>query len=146
MAVPETAARQKVASIIQTAFSAESVTVEPTKLLRAAARDGRTRVACSPDSAAEVPRAVNELEVSLLVQYYLPFDDEPDENRTVDPGPIEAIADRLRRAFGPNSSGITADQWFIRLRSITYPDDPTGHKTRLEARVTAWCENPAALR
>lgn len=145
MAAPATLARARVKAIVETEFSPESVTVEADKLLRAAARDGRTRVACSPISEGEVPRNVNELEVSLLLQYYLPFKEKPDENYAVDPVAIEAIADRIRRAFRAQSGGTTSDMWFLRLRRIEYPDDPTGNKTRLEAQITAWCDNPAAL-
>ena len=144
MAVPETQARQKIKTLVEAEFA--GITVEDGKLLRAAGRDGRTRVATSPNSADEVPRQVNELEVQVLLQYNLPFEDEPNEDYIVDPTAIEAIGDRLRRKFGPNSSGITADQWFIRLRRIRYPDDPTGNKTRLEADISAWCENPASIR
>jgi hypothetical protein len=49
----------------------------------------------------------------------------------------------LRRAFSAESGGTGDDFWFLRLRSIEYPDDPTGNKTRLEARFTAWAHNPA---
>lgn len=145
MAAPATAARARVKAIIDAEFAAEGYTVENDKIVRASARDGNVRVACSPNFESEVPRNVNELTVELLLQFYLPFRAEPDETIAVDPTAIEAAADRIRRAFGGNSSGITADMWFIRLRRIEYPDDPSGNKTRLEATITAWCENPAAL-
>jgi hypothetical protein len=145
MAAPATSARERVSQIVEAEFSAESVTVESDKIPRAAGRDGRTRVACSPNYEAEVRTNVNELEVSLLLQYYLPFVAEPDEHIAVDPTTIEAVADRLRRAFRTQSGGMTADMWFLRLRRIDFPDDPTGNKSRLEAQITAWCENPAAL-
>lgn len=145
MAAPATSARARVESVVETEFAPQSISVEADKLLRAAGRDGRTRVACSPVSESEVPRNVNELQVDLLLQYYLPFNDEPEENYAVDPTAIEAVADRLRRAFRTQSGGTTSDMWFLRLRRIEYPDDPTGNKSRLEAYITAWCDNPAAL-
>lgn len=145
MAAPATLARERVKAIVEAEFSAENVTVESDKIPRAAARDGRTRVACSPNFEAEIAGRVNELEVDLLLQYYLPFTADPDENIVVDPAAIEAVADRLRRAFQTQSNGIVSDLWFLRLRRIEYLDDPTGNKTRLEAQITAWCENPAAL-
>lgn len=145
MAEPATLLRQRVSTVIETEFTPESISVEDDKLLKAAGRDGRTRVACSPNWEAENPKNVNELEVSVLLQYYLPFDDAPVEDYAVDPTAIEAIANRIRRAIGAASSGTTDDLWFLRLRRIDYPDDPTGNKSRLEATISAWARNPAGI-
>jgi hypothetical protein len=141
----ETLLRARVKSIVETEFSAEGVTVENDKLTRASGRDGRTRVACSPDAAGEAFQDVGMLEVNVLLQYYLPFNPQPDENYVVDPAPIEDVAERLRTAFRANSSGTTDDLWFLRLASVTYPDDPTGNKSRLEARIIGRAANDAGL-
>lgn len=148
MAVPETTVRERVKTVIEAEFDgspAPDLTVENDKLPRAAGMDGRTRCACFPEWSGEQVGRVVQLVVRVKVQLYLAFTAEPDENIAVDPATIEGYADRLRRAFGPNSSGLTSDMWYLRLTQIDFPDDPTGNKSRLEATIEAACDNPAAL-
>lgn len=145
MTATETLVRTRVKSVVEAEFSSEGYTVENDKLPRAAGRDGRDRLACSPDDATEAFQDVGMLEVTVLLQVYLAFNPKPDENYAVDPVTIEGIADRLRTAFRANSSGTTDDLWFLRLASVTYPDDPTGNKSRLEARIVARAANDAGL-
>lgn len=145
MTAPETLLANRIKSVLDAEFVAEGFTTEHTKLLRAAGRDGTDRLATSPNDADEHNRVVVQLDVEYLIQLYLGFDDTPDETRTVDPTVIVNYGDRIRRAFGPNSSGNTSDLWGLRVTTITYPDDPTGHKTRLEATVVGYADNPAAL-
>jgi hypothetical protein len=38
----------------------------------------------------------------------------------------------------------SADLWFLRIVGVEYPDDPTGNKTRLEARLVGQGTNPNA--
>ena len=148
MAVPETMVRQRIKEIIEAEFTADNppdLTVEDDKLTRAAGMEGRDRCACFPEDSYEDSRKVICLVVRARIQLYLAYDAKPDENIAVNPAVIEGYADRLRRAFGPNSSGTTSDMWYLRLTRIEYPDDPTGNKSRLEATVEARCDNPAAL-
>jgi hypothetical protein len=142
MAVPETEARARVKSVVEAAIPA--VTVENDRLPRAAGRDG-LRVAVSPIRAAEEPRQVGTLVVPILLQFYLAYEDRPDEEISRDPAEIEEIADTLRRAFQQNSSGNTADMWYLRWKFCDYPPDPTGNITRLEAEIEARSNNPAGL-
>jgi hypothetical protein len=144
MAAPATLVRARVKEVVEDEFSAEGFTVADDKLLRAHGKDG-TELAVSPDFERESYGNVNVLEVGVFLQVYLEYDASPDEGIVVDPSIIEGYGDRLRRAFQTESDGTTADLWFLRLTGIEYPDDPTGNKTRLEARFTARCENPAAL-
>lgn len=145
MTAPETLLATRIKQVLDAEFAPQSFVTEHTKLLRAAGRDGKTRLATSPNDANEHPRVVVQLDVEYLIQLYLGFDDDPDETRTVDPTVIVGYGDRIRRAFGPNSSGNTSDLWGLRVTTITYPDDPTGHKTRLEAIVVGYADNTAAL-
>lgn len=144
MSATETLMRQRVKSVIEAAFSAEGWTVESTKLLRAAGRDGRNRVATSPLDSPEDSRVVVQLNVRVLLQVYLAFDDDLDENRVVDPSVIEGYADRIRTAMGAGSAGSGNDLWGLRVQRIDFPDDPTGHKTRLEATILGYGNNQAA--
>lgn len=143
---PETLVRQRIADVLEAEFTAlepPEITVENDKLPRAAGHDGRHRVAVYPEDTFEVPRDVNVLDIEVTLQFYMAFEPEINEDQAVDPAIIEAIAGRIRRAFAGQLSGTTNDLWFLRLQRITYPDDPTGNKTRLEARFTARAANPS---
>lgn len=143
MTPPETALSQRVKSIFATTFAAEGWTLADDKLLRAAGKDG-TAAAVSPVLATERSNRVQELVVTVTVQLYLAFDPDPNENYVVDPNVIIGYADRLRRAMQSNSTGTTDDLWFLRLTNVSYPDDPTGNKSRFEATIEGHCLNPAA--
>jgi hypothetical protein len=145
MAAPATLARERVTDIIETEFSAEGWSVEADRLLHANGREGADRIACYPESENEGENVVLMLKVNLRVQIYLAYEDNIDENQAVDPTLIEGYADRLRRAFGDNSSGSADDMWWVRLTNVEYPPDPTGNISRLEALVIAQCDNPASL-
>jgi hypothetical protein len=142
MSAPETLMRARIKEVVEDEFTVEGYEVGNDKLGRSAGKDG-TVLAVSPVRSPENTRNVMMLEPEALLQIYLEYEPVPDENIVVNPDAIEAIADRLRRAFSAESGGTGDDFWFLRLRSIEYPDDPTGNKTRLEARFTAWAHNPA---
>lgn len=145
MAAPETLIAARIKQVFDAEFTPEGFVLEPDKLLRAAGKDGEAHAAVSPNNAVEAPRTVVRLDVETLIQLYLGFDPTPDEDRVVDPGVIVGYGDRIRRAFGPNSSGNTSDMWGLRVTRIDYPDDPTGNKSRLEATVIGYADNTAAL-
>jgi hypothetical protein len=144
MASAETNVRNAVIDIVENEFSSEGWTVAHDKLGRSAGKDGDA-FACSPERSGENPRNVLMLEVDVLLQVYLKFEPVPDENIAVDPTAIESAADRLRTAFQDESGGTGSDMWFLRLRRIEFPDDPTGNKTRLEAHITGWANNDAGI-
>lgn len=145
MASAATLVRARVKEVVEDAFSAEGYTVENDKLPRAAGRDGSARLACYPEREVESFGDVNVLEIEVVLQVYLAYEAVPDEHIARDPADIEAIADRLRGAFQTESNGANPDFWYLRLASVEYPDDPTGNRTRLEARFTARAQNEAAL-
>lgn len=143
MAVPETLVRDRVRSVVEAEFADLGWTVANDKLPRAAGKDGRAKLAVWPEGTFEQFRDANVLDIEVILQVYLAYEAEPDEHIVRDPGEIEAIADRLRRAFSEEANvGGTSDFWFLRISRIDFPDDPTGNKTRLEARFTARCDNP----
>jgi hypothetical protein len=145
MSAPETLVRDRVQAIVNAEFTAEGFTAADDKLLRAAGSDGANHLAVSPERAEEDSRNVGRLVVTVLLQLYLAFDPKPDPDRVVDPTVIEGYADRLRVAFRTQSSGYTGDFWFLRLKRVEYPDDPTGNKSRLEAYIEGDADNPAGL-
>lgn len=143
MPSPATLVRQRVKEVFEAEFADRNWTVENDKLLRAHGYRGVDRIACFPEAERERPGRVDQLEIPVVLQVYLAFNPDIDEEQAVDPSIIEGIGDRLRRAFHDNSSGNTNDLWFLRLSRIEYPDDPTGNKSRLEAYIIGFAANPA---
>lgn len=145
MTPPETLVTQRIKAIFNAEFAAEGWTLADDELPRAAGKDGDTKAAVFPDEAAERPGAVQQLVVLATVQLYLAYDASPDEFIEVDPNIIVGYGDRLRRAFQAQSSGNSSDLWYLRLKRIAYPPDPTLNKTRLEATIEAAANNPAGM-
>lgn len=142
MASAATTVRNRVIEIVEDEFGDEGLVVTNDKLPRAAGQ-GATVAAVYPEAEYEAPGRVLELRVPVVLQIYMAYDAEPDETIVVDPSVIEAYGDRLRTAFNTQSSGNSADMWFLRLQRIDYPDDPTGNKSRLEARIEGYAQNLA---
>lgn len=145
MASAATTVRERVIEIVEDEFSEEEITVANDKLTRAAGQNGSIEAAVYPEAEYERPGRVIELVVPVVLQLYLPYDANPDETIVVDPATIEGYAERLRTAFQTQSSGNTADMWFLRLTRIDYPDDPTGNKSRLEAQIEGHASNYASV-
>lgn len=143
----EEALMERVKEVIEDEFSAEGFTVEYDKIGRSAGMEiaSGARVAFTPDDAIENPRNVVELVVRGTLQLYMAYDAEPDETIVVDPTTIVQYAGRIRAAFKDSSSGDTDELWFCRMTGVIYPDDPTGNKSRLEARILAFGQNEAGM-
>lgn len=140
MTPPETAVRAAVQEIFADTFDDEGWTAADDKLPRAAGKDGHAEAACYPERAYGKPGQVIELVIPVVVQLYLAYDPSPDEYIRVDPGVIEGYADRFRVAFDDLHSG-DSDFWFMGGPDFDYPDDPTGNKSRFEARVEGHAHN-----
>lgn len=140
-----TLTRQRVKDIFDAEFSSEGWECRDDKLLRASGHDGVTHAAVYPEAERERSGKVAQLEVPVVLQLYLGFDSELEEDKIVDPTVIEGYAHRIRKAFNTQSSGTLPDLWFVRLTRIEYPDDPTGNKTRLEAFITGYAQNDAGI-
>lgn len=145
MASAATEVRTRVIEIVEDEFGAEGLLVANDKLTRSAGNKGATVAAVYPEAEYEAPGRVLELRVPVVLQIYLAYDDSPDEDIVVDPGIIEGYAERLRTAFHTQSSGSSSDMWYLRLQRIDYPDDPTGNKSRLEARIEGYANNWAGI-
>jgi hypothetical protein len=141
MPSPATTVRNHVATV---AGAALGVTVINDRLGRSAGKDGADVAAVFPESEGQKDGNINVLVVEVILAYHMAYEAEP-KSMTVDPSVIEAKADLVRRAFQTQSIGGVDDFWNLNLTEIIYPDDPTGNKTRFEARFRAFAHNPAAL-
>lgn len=140
---PETEARATLKSILQATFTVDGFTVQDDHLHESLGIEG-TRIGTSPVRTVPSSRDNSVAEMFILVQFYGKWNPRIDPNQSVDPATIEGFADRFRKALrtgDPNTDGV----WYFALQSITYPEDPTGNKTRFEATVIARGNNTALL-
>lgn len=144
MTPPETALATRIKSIFATVFTAEGWTLADDRQVRAAGKDGNA-FGLYPVLSTERNQQVQELQITYIVQFYLAYNADPDEFIVVDPNVVVGYADRLRRGFTGQSSGNTADQWYLRATQTAFPADPTGNMSRFEMTVLGFATNPAAF-
>jgi predicted secreted protein len=98
---------------------------------------------CYPDEAGEFFNDAQVLETTVTVQLFGEWTAKVDPEQTVSPGLVEERAERIRRACKEDEVGApgTEHLWYYRVIHVTYPDDPTGNKTRLLATVLAFSQN-----
>lgn len=145
--VPETQARQSLIAVLESEFASEAFPVLDDKLHSSMGGNAATTViGVSPvrtvPASGRGGRYVAEMEV--LVQFYMPWDKEVDNEQQVSAAPVEAYADRFRRALkaaDPNTGAV----WYFDLSRVEFPDDPTGNKTRFEAYIVARGNNTMLL-
>lgn len=142
MPAPETIVLERVAAAADAALVPRDLPeCAFDKLLRAAGKDG-ARVAVYQEEAAPNARNRLVLEVPVVLQVYLAFEAEPDENLVVDPRVIAEHAQAFREALrGPAGQATDPSPWFLKLQAVRYPDDPTGNKSRFEALIVGVGEN-----
>jgi hypothetical protein len=149
MSSPSTAVRAALTTQIQTEFADEFAddgwTIADDKFGRSKGMEipeTQAAIAIYPELERARPGHILELIVTVVVQFHLGYAAEPDETIVRDPGVIEAYGQRFRASF---SEPGDANYWFAHLLQVSYPDDPTGNKTRFEAVVEARALNePAA--
>lgn len=136
----------KIKAIIETEFTDLGVTVESDKLHGSLGWKG-IRVAVYPDMEAPQPGKMNNQITAAVVQFYGKFTKEIDPEQAVDPQIVTEYAERFRRAFyvAERADAGTKEVWFMQVISVTYPDDPTGNKTRFEAIVRAYGQNQSMI-
>lgn len=133
-------------AIFDDEFTTEGFVAGNDKLLRAAGKDGSAQAAVSANFSEPDRNVQCQLNVEVLVQLYLAFDPTPNDSLVIDPTTIQNYGARIRSAFSPAAtSGISDELWYFTVGRIEYPDDPTGNKTRLEARVIGYADNQAAM-
>lgn len=134
----------EIAGIIETAIRAEFddllpyLAVEHDRIHESLGTDGRTYVGISPED--EFPSNI-ELGIEVLIQFYGPWNADVNPHQTVDPRAITNKAERLRQALQEVRTVGTPGVWFFDIGRTTYPNDPTGNKTRFELTVTGTGNN-----
>jgi hypothetical protein len=68
-----------------------------------------------------------------------------DPTQAVDPRSITAKADRLRVALRDALLTPSGELWFFSVDETTYPNDPTGNKTRFYMVIRAWGNNSSLV-
>lgn len=127
-------------TIIDTEFSPEGIVAIHDHLHESVGWDGNY-AGISPEY--ERPESAHEvaLGVWVKVQLYLQWDKEINPFQTVDPRIIAEMGQRFREACRDASLTYSGQFWFMSVREVAYPQDPTGNKTRFVATVKAWAEN-----
>jgi hypothetical protein len=106
---------------------------------------GRSRVdigiAPVEDRVRESDAAMQETYVE--VRFYGLWTQEISPDTVVDPALITGYAERFRDALRRSSATDpgTGEVWYFQVVRITYPNDPTGNKSRFHAQIRAFGNN-----
>lgn len=128
--------------IIETEFQPEGYTAIRDKLHESLGR-ARTAIGIAPseDRVRETNAVVQETFVE--VRFYDLWTQEISPDTIVDPALITGYAERFREACRRSNATDpgTGQVWYFDVVRITYPDDPTGNKSRFHATVRAYGNN-----
>lgn len=104
-----------------------------------------TRLACYP--VRQRPNANRQiiLDTEVMFQFFDAYDRQIDPEQAVSPARIEQFAERFLRALQKGNSPSTDHTWFFNLIDLEYPRDPTGNRTRFEARILVKSGNPSIV-
>jgi hypothetical protein len=142
---PETAARQRLRTVIETEFAPEGFDVLNDKLNDSLGQEAPLG-GIYPTSSAENPRNGYVLDTILNVQLFQQWDNRIDATQVVDPANIEEWAERLRRACAADLAVPGNDHmWYFRVQKVDFPDDPSGNKSRLVAVILVESTNSALV-
>lgn len=150
MADPTTSAYLTVATalqqIIATEFTDEGFTAIRDNLHESLGRE-RTEIGIAPTE--DYPRENNQIikETYVEVRFYDLWTQEIDPATVVDPARITGFARRLEDAiFASHAADPGNDEiWFFSVVRTTFPNDPTGNKTRFHMTVKAFGNNPSLV-
>lgn len=103
----------------------------------------RVDVGIAPDYDAPMSSGAIVQETWVIVKFYDLWTDEISPDTVVNPVRITAFAERFRDALrrAQASDPGTGQVWYFDVRRVSYPDDPTGNKTRFEAQIRAFGNN-----
>lgn len=140
---PYTIVFDEIKTIIETEFAPEQFTVAKDNLHESKGRD-RVDIGFAPVDETPWPQDINTDEHHFELRFYLiwPQNQGPSPDIEVDPSDITIYARRFKDAVRRHPRVGTSAAWFLRVENVTYPNDPTGNKTRFHARVTAVGNNP----
>ncbi len=139
-----TAVRTIVRDAIALEFTAEAFPVVHDKLHPALGMPDGLQPIAGVFPLREGPSSgdANVLLMDIGVQVFGGWDARIDPTQQVDPSAIEGWAWRFQRRLRLVNDPGTAGAWFLQLIALEYPDDPTGNKTRFEASIRAYANNP----
>lgn len=150
MADPTTSAYLTVATalqqIIATEFAPEGFTAIRDNLHESLGRY-RTDIGIAP--VDDFPRDSNELvkETVVEVRFYDLWTQEISPDTVVDPARITGFARRLEdavRVANATDPG-TGEVWYFAIRRTTFPNDPTGNKTRFHMTIRSFGNNAGLI-
>lgn len=133
-------------TIIDAEFAAEGFTAIYDNLHESLGRF-RVDIGIAPTEDTVNGRDALVQETWVEVRFYNFWTDEISPDTVVDPRVIAAYAERFRDAVrrAKASDPGTGQVWYFDIRRITYPNDPTGNKSRFHATVRAFGNNAALL-
>jgi hypothetical protein len=104
--------------------------------------DGNVYVGLSPndDNADNI-----DMRMEMLLQFYDTYNLEIDPRQHVDPTRATNKAERLRRALADVRTTGSPHLWFFDVIRTSYPQDPTGNKSRFEMTINAWGNNTGLI-
>lgn len=139
---PEQEASNALKTLLGTVYATEKIPVVADKLHGSLGEKGAI-IGLSPSISKPWSRNQMVLETEILVQFYGKWIKKVDPTQRVDPTTITAFAQRFRE--GLRTADVKSPgSWYFSLVRITYPDDPTGNKTRFEAVVLSRGSNWAS--
>lgn len=143
---PYAVAATALKAIIDDEFSTESYTAIHDRLHESLGTR-RTEIGISPLRWTPMPRNRNVRDTYIFVQFYDRWDKEIDPAQTVNPTRITGYAARFEEAVQRQQATDpgTGDVWYFDVDEVTFPEDPTGNKTRFEAVIHARGNNHGLL-
>ena len=144
MASPYAEAADALKAIIDAEWASEGWSAIHDNLHPAIGQEG-VRIGIAPEEEAGRAGNLIQNDISITVKFYLRWDADVDYTKRVDPRIIAEHALRFREACRFASDPATPGVWFFNVMRIRYPNDPVGNKTRFEADVVAYGNNPSFL-
>lgn len=133
---------EAIKAIFDAEFAAEGFTMTLDKLHESLGRN-RIEVGIAPTEDVVMANNSAVQETWVEVRFYDLWKQEIRPETSVDPTRITDFAERLRdalrraRATDPGTGQV----WYFDVRRTTYPDDPTGNKTRFHMSIRAFGNN-----
>lgn len=133
-------------AIIASEYAAEGYTAIRDNIHESLGRD-RVDIGIAPvEDSLRTGNAVVQ-ETYVEVRFYDLWTDEITPETVIDPTRITAYAERFRDACRRSNATDpgTGQVWYFSVLRITYPNDPTGNKSRFHATVRAYGNNSSLV-
>lgn len=131
-------------AVITTEFAAEGFTTVADHIHESLGHQG-TVIGISPESQNPDPKDLLVQETVILIQFYAAYNLKIDPKQQVDPRVVTGYADRFLKALKGYTPVVNDQFWYFYITTLEYPKDPTGNKSRFEARIRAYANNPELM-